>query len=307
MRTPTRTAHLALAAAIALGAGCNANHVLGSATPDSAAGAGSGGAPGTGGAGSGGASSPEDAGMIELDATGMEPPVVYDTAIYRPEVGPLGPSQSWTGYVENFKFPSGSSAIHFTIATDASGNVAGQIVFGQGPPPPPATDPNIGYPPALEASYSGGLLIITSYIAEGYVYQIDRGTLVSDRLRFGIANEQLWAGWCALQTTPAGSTSCVPRAAYLGYVPTPDGTCSYVDTTTSTSTPIDCVKANLCLSLDSPCDCSAGGPCKLKTDLYDQPSFDVFVTGNTASGSCTLSTTPPNVHFVLDTADAGAG
>jgi hypothetical protein len=319
MRTflpPFKGSTLALSIALAAAWGCNANHVLGSAdkpdgsTSTGVAGAtngGNGGSAATGGAGAPGAV--QDAGVDEFTGGAADTSASTDAGTSRPEVGPLGPAQSWTGYVENYTFPSGSSAVHLTFATDASGNVAGQVAFGQGPPPPAPTNPNIGYPPALESLYSGGTgpgPVYQGYIAEGYIYQIDQGTFASDRLRFDISLNQLWAGWCALQTTPAGSPTCVANAN-VGFGTTQGGTCTYTDTTTSTESPIDCVKAGLCLFPNGPCDCSAGGPCKLSTRVGPSTNFDVFMTGDTASGSVVGIGSTPNVHFILDAPDAGGG
>jgi hypothetical protein len=301
---------LGLSIALAVACGCDANHVLGSADkPDGslstgAAGAsngGNGGSTSTGGAGAHGAA--QDAAVDEFTGGFDVATASTDAGTSRPEVGPLGPVQSWTGYVENYTFPSGSSVIHLTYATDANGNVAGQIVFGQGAPPPPATNPNVGYPPAIDSyaffANSSPLGPLTLYIAEGYSYALDLGTLVSDRLRFDVPLNQLWAGWCALET----SSTCPPLNATAD--PSTQ-TCSQDTTAAGDPMPIDCGKAVLCGRVLSPCDCSGSGPCKLSTRENSQ-AFDIFVTGETASGSSTLGGGTPNVHFILNAPDAGNG
>src|SRR4051812_42637128 len=49
---------------------------------------------------------------------------------------------AWDGYVEAYKFPSGSDRVRITL--DAEGQ--GTIEVGDAPAIPPFTDPNVGYP-----------------------------------------------------------------------------------------------------------------------------------------------------------------
>jgi hypothetical protein len=122
-----------------------------------------------------------------------------DTSI---EGGPFGPSESWTGYIEQYSFSSGSDALKLTFSTDDHGVAVGAVVFGQGTPPAPATNPDVGYPPDfLQAARDHRIDAI--YLAEGYSYAFDAGKLDGQRLQFSANLAQLWSGWCALQTSPA--------------------------------------------------------------------------------------------------------
>jgi len=136
--------------------------------------------------------------------------------------GPLsqGPT-SWTGYIENYQFPSGSDVIRFTSTVDSSGQVMVTVFLGNGTPPPPATDPNVGYPPGLATE---GMMLdsASNYWSEGFAYSMTSGTFQPQRLRFTINNYQLWSGWCALQKPIDDSGMCLP--AWGGGSGTSDGT-----------------------------------------------------------------------------------
>ena len=125
----------------------------------------------------------------------------------------LDASQSWTGYIENYQFPSGSDLLNITFASDAAGNMVGTVTLGTGTPPPPATDPNVGYPASVEAMLvSGGATGIVGYLAEGFAYPIVNGTLTTNRMRFDVNRNDLWQSWCALETPAVdGSGRCTPN------------------------------------------------------------------------------------------------
>jgi hypothetical protein len=272
--------------AVALACGCDANHVLGVADA---------GAPGTGSAGAGGNTSPANGGSSGGQAGHTTTPVV--DASTGPEVGPLGPSQTWTGYVENFMFPSGSDVLTITVAADSQGNAVGTITIGKGTPPAPATDPNVGYPPSYDKSQPApGLVGPDGFYLEGYPYTFNDGVLTSQRLHFTANLDQLWAGWCALQTEADGSGSCVPNS---GGMFSGDGTsCAYGDPAhPGKYIPIDCGKLSLC-GPGGPCLCTASG-CALNTiagpgEIF---SLDIAINGGTANGSIEGPVPTENVQF----------
>jgi hypothetical protein len=210
----------------------------------------------------------------------------------------LGPLQSWTGTIDGFSFHSGSDALALTFAADATGIAKGTIVFGMGTPPPPATDPNVAYPPDLFDST--GLLppdpddgVALAYVAEEYPYAFDGGSFEGNHLRF-IANLfQLWTGWCALQTPSSdGWGDCLPPPATWG-----GGRCTVVDPQTKQDVLVDCGQLALCTGGGGPCACTASG-CGLSA-LDDDVIVDIIVTGNTASGSIAGSIFgTDNVHLV---------
>jgi len=112
--------------------------------------------------------------------------------------GMSGASGSWTGYVEQYSFRSGSTTLNLTFSTNAQGVAVGTILFGQGVPPPPATDPTVGYPPDFLAQATADRTLADSpwfYIAEGYAYTFDGGMLEGQRLQFTVNLSQLWSDW----------------------------------------------------------------------------------------------------------------
>ena len=142
-----------------------------------------------------------DSGVADLGA-GTSSDDAADAGEFKPLVP--GPT-TWTGHVDDsdnpdFEFPSGSNAIRLTLAVDDYGQVAGMVWLGNGQPPPPATDPDVGYPPEpwVRSNQYGQL---SNYWAEGFGYSMTNGTFSPDRLQFSIDNEELWSGWCALQPT----------------------------------------------------------------------------------------------------------
>jgi len=220
------------------------------------------------------------------------------------EAGPLGPSESWTGYVEQYSFPSGSDVIKLTFSTDDHGAVVGAIVLGQGTPPAPATNPDVGYPPDfLHAAQT--MSIDGIYISEGYAYPFDRGTFDGQRLQFKADLAQLWSGWCALQVSPAaGYGPCFMILSGQG------GSIVSADLSMCTVTnpfgpgPMlqpDCGEWLLCQGDDrsrSVCSCTASG-CAANSSM--NAVFDLFMTSKTMSGSVQAPfgrSKVMNVHFV---------
>jgi hypothetical protein len=205
--------------------------------------------------------------------------------------------QSWTGSIESHTFYSGSNALALTFATDAQDVVKGTIVFGMGTPSAPATDPDVGYPPDLLSStgFAPGVPFVgAAYVAEGYPYAFDGGSLSAQRLQIKIDMGQLWDGWCALQTPQTdGSKGCLPNGE-----PTFDSLgCTLASSDTGQSVPVDCGKLDLCAT-PSQCACTSAG-CVSAGD-GENIFLNLVVTGDTASGTFTQFGTPNDVHLVKD-------
>jgi hypothetical protein len=232
-----------------------------------------------------------------LDA-GMSEPVMVSPVDARPDVGFM-PDQTWTGYVENFSFLSGSDAIKLAFSVESSGQLVGTVTLGSGTPPPPATEPNVGYP----AEFSPfGLFGAREYIAEGYPYSMRDGTLSGARLRFSIGTLELWTDWCALQTPapatgqcdePVCSSLCLPNQ---GYMMSLNGRCALWNPATGQyDKPVDCGKAALCLG-DLICRCDPSA-CSVIDDV-GHIRFDITVNAADASGSAVGGQiVDRNVHF----------
>ena len=213
--------------------------------------------------------------------------------------GPLGQyPTSWTGYIENYQFASGSDAINFTFALDSTGQVVGTVVLGNGTPPPPATDPNVGYPANLPDPMGiGALDPATGYWAEGFAYSMANGIFSPQRLRFAIRNFELWSGWCALQTPVDDSGMCLPN---WGGSSTGEGTssqCYQQNPANGQNTVVDCGKFNLCV-VSRVCLCVSTTACVFDPNGGTPASFDLAISGNTANGSVTgIIGDRANVHF----------
>jgi hypothetical protein len=292
----------AIVAMVGFQAGCDTRHFLG--TVDAGPGApgsggtvaiGSGGAPSTG-SGGGGATGNRDAEAAGTGGVPNLPPhdasgtVLTDAGPSAPDVGVLGASQSWTGYVENYQFPSGSDLINLTFASDAAGHMVGTVILGSGTPPPPAIDPNVGYPTGYGDNTPG--VASNSYVAEGFAYPMASAIGTPDRMRFEVHLTDLWRGWCALQTPVFSGTPnyyrCLPSWSGLESA----NTCSLTDPATNQSVPVDCGKFILCAST---CSCTSSA-CVPNEDLEDL-SFDLSLTDTRSDGSVVGYLGSHNVHL----------
>ena len=220
-----------------------------------------------------GGSSPGDAQPMDTGTYPDGPPYEYvdggftrnpgqDASVVVPEGG--SPLAVFTGYFENYMFPSGSDALYMDLALGADGmTVTGVAVLGTGTPPPPPTQPNVGYPPGWMGSPT---------VVEGYAYTALSGTLASQRLRFGIDFAEPWAEWCQIQTVyPIGNGmpgyACCPGTECgfqmgpgTGFgacqVPLCDGGAGPFP-----NVPIDCEQGSLCGAFNggNVCTCAANG------------------------------------------------
>ena len=260
---------LSLTALLILG-GCDANHTLGQFQDAGLR--------------------PSDSDTAALSATepnGRVTPDIPDAAV----IGPLGPSQSWTGYIENYQYTYGSDTVHLAFATDSTGQVVGTAVLGSGTPPAPATDPNVEYPPGLSARGGPG----TAWV-QGFSYSMLDGKLTSNRLRFTLHVYELWSGWCALQTPVDDSGMCVPN----GSATCVDGKCTITSSANGQKiTNVDAGKLSLC-SMAEVCLCSTTTCVANLWSIGPTASFDMVISGTDASGSTAGSFGDRNVHFTQD-------
>ena len=169
---------------------------------------------------------------------------------------------TWQGRVDDTTFRSGSNALRLDITHANSSQLCGTITFGEGSPPAPPTDPNVGYPP--QTSTDTGIEILELILrrnvghAEGFPFRIVSGRVALPRLRFLMTVNELWKPWCELQRPfPIGSNPeqfrCAPN---LPSQQTGSG-CSLLLPDGGLE-PVDCVKWQLC-SMSDPCRCDATG------------------------------------------------
>ena len=199
---------------------------------------------------------------------------------------------TWTGYIDGYQFPSGSNAIRLALSVDANGRVTGMVVFGDGPPPPPVSDPNVGYPPDYLSWPS-----IDQYYAEGFAYSF---SAISSPwvLHFAIDKNQLWSDWCARQTPVDASGTCLPNwqgAHDIGTNGAPDR-CYQRNPATGKDVIIDCGRYDLCLA--PVCTCSTTTCVYVD---YGGSLFYLAIPGDTAYGNVyQLFQDSANVYFTRD-------
>jgi hypothetical protein len=221
---------------------------------------------------------------------------------------PLVPGPTtWTGYVDDsdnpdFEFASGSNAIRLTLAVDTYGQVAGMVWLGNGPPPPPAADPDVGYPPEPWVRSNQYAELSSNYWAEGFGYSMTNGTLSPDRLQFSIDNMELWSGWCALQPTTWANDggSCLPNwDSTSTTLANGQPYCYQTNPANRQLVVRDCGKLALCDG--GVCTCSTTG-CDYEPSLSDSMAiFDLAPSNGTAAGTVyQLFSSIAKVYFTQD-------
>lgn len=182
---------------------------------------------------------------------------------------------TWSGWVENHQFNDGSDAVVMTF-TDGD-PLEGHITFGDWSAPPPAMDPDDGYPPDPYYIPEG-----TSSIVPGFVYSARNASLTGRRLQFDIVYDELWARWCELQTPvadddDAGVYRCIRN--WGSYVS--EDLCTQTNPETQEMVTVNCRRLDLCLY--SPvCSCTADG-C-MSADARGE-HFDLVIDVPHADGS----------------------
>jgi hypothetical protein len=238
---------------------------------------GSGGSSGTGGAG----------GALDASRTDAAPEAGASDSL----------SGTWKGYVENYKFHDDSDAVVLTIVGGViSGDVGGQATFGMSMPPPPVSDPNVGYPPGLDLVAGGGGLSQGPY--PGFAFTMMKPSFAGQRLQFDIASAELWKSWCEKQApildeaNAGGQYWCVHNWGFKGGA----NGCSQPDPMTHQDVPIDCGKLALCAIGGGVCSCTMQA-CTSNTDTGIH--FDMVVAPPKADGSVMgLDGNVHNVHLM---------
>jgi hypothetical protein len=208
----------------------------------------------SGSAGSAG-SGPKDGGRLP----GWPAPTMCPPYVPSPLTG------QWVGHIDSYHFPSGSDLVHIFIEGADATSLCGSITFGVGPLPPPATDPDVGYPPGASLDRNS----IAWYAPyEGFNYRLADATVIGNDMRFTIRGYEVWKSWCVLQTSYPSEGDAAYRCRQQG---TPasstesgadGGTECFIVDTFGQSHMIDCDKMNLCGGVggsDSVCDCNATG------------------------------------------------
>jgi hypothetical protein len=153
----------------------------------------------------------------------------------------------WTGYIENFNFPSGSDAISISLSV-AGDVVSGQVVFGDPATPVDSVDPSSSYgtrPDGPPADPSAG----EPDYKEGFAYQARDIRWENRRLKLAVNLSDAWKTRCDAipPLTVGGQTFICPTSWSYLYM---EG-CKLVD-----GTPIDCALLGPCNGISGPGHCS---------------------------------------------------
>lgn len=221
------------------------------------------------------------------------------------------------GYV----FPSGSSQFSLEIAprpdsTDPA-RLGGTITFGEGTPPPAATDGTRGYPEGFNydeyLSYSSGNRGIINYAEgmppfEGFAYDVESSSFDSGVpdgvLRLMYDARSYLASWCELQAPhlqPDDSFAALPFAAG-GVEYMADGrnrTCSAFGADDLSACPADMAELPLEQYRETYRACSRPGPV-----VYEMSCDRIFLTRycSCTEGACGAGTPATSSHLMLRTA-----
>lgn len=208
--------------------------------------------------------------------------------------GALAPlAGTWTGYVENYQFPSGSGTIVLSFSGHDGGSVSGTIVFGQGSPPPPPTDPTVGY-------YPDGVNLSSAppgTIIEGFPYTVVAPSLAGTRARFGAVAREPYRPWCELQTSyvwmPPCDFACTP--SWPADISTPSDRVTLQNPSGGPNLIMNTGRWAQCSGVDGVCDCDPTS-CTVRFDAPNV-SFDMQMTPGHLDGSVLLGSSANNVHF----------
>jgi len=185
----------------------------------------------------------------------------------------------WEGYIENFRFASGSDAIHLAVTSATSAQACGKVTLGKGTPPPPPTDPEVGYPPGYLAN---GPFSVSEFFTidrtEGFPLSIVAGAADSARFKFGADWHEFWQAWCALQPPQAfednSGFGCIGA---MGGSTSDQGCASQIG---GQLVPLDCGKLQLCLG--NMCKCTMTS---CRVERTSRWAFDLRITDDQAAGS----------------------
>lgn len=187
---------------------------------------------------------------------------------------PFAPSNP-DGSPALYRFPSGSSRILLEIDASSESFATGFITFGDTAPPPPATDPDVGYPldpdffiesagakdysvrpPVDGFAYSFRQILVPSDLdAAGLTWEDEivfheEGRVVDGKIEISFHTLDVMQSWCALQT----AETC-PGDEQISW--DDEGGCFMGDE----FTPMDCHKMALCAS--NVCQCYEDEPCTI--------------------------------------------
>jgi hypothetical protein len=122
--------------------------------------------------------------------------------------------------------------------------------------------------------------------------------MTPNRIRFTIQQNELWAGWCALQTPAEFVYACtIPGAPGMGLGITDSGQCSMTNTANGEVVITDCDRFWLCMR--GVCACSVTS-CGLSDVDPIATSFDLALSASVAIGTSDGYGGGNHFHFTKD-------
>jgi hypothetical protein len=185
-----------------------------------------------------------------------------------------------------FNVPPHLERFRVTIGGTTETGACGSVVYGEGVPPPPASDADSRYPSAetgfLENETGFGGTTGSWGPMPGVSYTMLDTATDEMRVRFTVSLSELWNGWCALQTPVSTSIGyrCLPS---VGGGTNPDGGC-YLSLPGGQNEPVDCLKWALC-SRAGACSCNAQECVASQRESYTYVEADLHFAGNDAWGT----------------------
>lgn len=200
---------------------------------------------------------------------------------------------SWVGYAETYQFMDGSDEVR--ISLDPQGN--GTLEIGDTAALPPATDPDVVYPP----NALGTLSLAIPALFAGISYQVQTATVASARIQLQVNPWQVESDWCALQTPYAvqgtdAPYKCLPSGVIPPANAPPYNSC-WVNNGTA-DVQVDCKKAITCSG--SVCSCTSSGcsaheaPVGSVNTEYTQLDATLADGGDSLVGTMLIATNPSN-------------
>ncbi len=181
--------------------------------------------------------------------------------------------------------------VRVTIGGTLETGPCGNVVYGEGSTPPPATDPEARYPSA-EFDYPGPLFIGPESDGfgggpsqwgpmPGNPYSILEASTESSRVQFKTALNELWKGWCVLQTpleagVPDTNYACAYNGGRMG-----SDVCFHNNPKTGLGEPIGCFKFSACQG-NLICTCNAN---ECAANEGYSTDFDLQFAGDQAYGT----------------------
>jgi hypothetical protein len=107
----------------------------------------------------------------------------------------------WRGSILDFYFePIEELRLSIREGNGGAAGFVGELVWGEGEPPPPATDPDAPYPPGADPGGMGWAGSVGVQRSSGFPYTVVRGAGCDAQVRVSVSAAELYDSWCALQT-----------------------------------------------------------------------------------------------------------